>query len=66
MPEAVVTQPTPGNPNSVAQVPPAPNEVSDSENEREEDSASAPSEAQPEEVEESEDTVSLNVQSKLF
>ena len=64
MPEAVVTQPTPGNPNSVAQVPPAPNEVSDSENEREEDSASAPSEAQPEEVEESEDTVSLNVQSK--
>ena len=43
MPEAVVTQPTPGNPNSVAQVPPAPNEVSDSENEREEDSASVPS-----------------------
>ena len=67
MPGAVISQPTPVNPNPIAQVPTAPvqyDEVSDTENDREEDSASLPSEAQPEEIEESEDVVSLNVQSK--
>ena len=40
VPGAVISQPTPVNPNSIAQVPPAPgqyDEVSDTENDGEED-----------------------------
>ena len=63
LPGSVSTQPA-----TVAPLPPAPSvqgvEVSDSEVDREDDTASVASEGHPEDIEEPEDLVSLNVQSK--